>query len=113
MTTDELNHELNYVNHSRENRLKYANMAIAKPELIPKMLDILFMVDDKVSCRAGWVLEFMCSEQLEAIIPFLNRFTDNIHNVHLDSAQRPIAKVCELLAKAYSNSEADICVDSF
>ncbi|MEZ4793027.1 MAG: adenylosuccinate lyase [Gelidibacter sp.] len=105
MTTGQLYIELNYVDHSRANRLKYANMVIAQPELIPKLLDILFMVDDKVSCRAAWVLEFMCGEKLEEIIPYLDVFTEHIHKVHLDPAVRPVAKVCEYLAKAYYSKE--------
>jgi hypothetical protein len=48
----------------------------------------------------------MCGEQLEAMIPYLNNFTENIHKVHLDSAVRPVAKVCEYLVTAYySKSE--------
>lgn len=105
MTTDQLYKELNYVDHSRANRLKYANLLIAQPELIPKLLDILFMVDDKVSCRAAWVFEFMCGEKLEEIIPYLDVFTENIHKVHIDSAERPVAKICECLAKAYYSKE--------
>ncbi len=101
MTTAELYNELNYVNHSREKRLYYANLVISKPELVPKLLEILFRVDDKISCRAAWVFEFMCGEQLEAIIPHLDTFTEQIHKVHLDSAVRPVAKVCEYLVTAY------------
>lgn len=101
MTTEQLYDELNYVNHSREKRLYYANLVINNPDLIPKLLDILFMVDDKVSCRAAWVFEFMCSENLETSIPYLDTFTEHIHKVHLDSAVRPVAKVCEYLIKAY------------
>ena len=101
MTTAQLYNELNYVNHSREKRLYYANLVISQSELIPELLDILFRVDDKISCRAAWVFEFMCGQQLEAIIPYLDRFTENIHKVHLDSAVRPVAKVCEYLVKAY------------
>lgn len=109
LTTTQLYDELNYVNHSRENRLKYANLLLAQPELVPKLLDILFMVDDKISCRAAWVFEFMCGENIEAIIPFLDVFTHNIHRVHLDSAVRPVAKVCEYLVKAlYSKTENKI-----
>ncbi|WCO00338.1 adenylosuccinate lyase [Psychroserpens ponticola] len=100
MTTEQLYNELNYVNHSREKRLHYANLVISQPNLIPKLLTILFTVDDKISCRAAWVFEFMCGENLEAIIPYLDRFTQNIHKVHLDSAVRPVAKVCEYLVTA-------------
>lgn len=109
MTTEALYQELNYVNHSREKRLFYANLVIDNPDLVPKLLDILFMVDDKISCRAAWVFEFMCGAQLEASIPYLDRFTENIHKVHLDSAVRPVAKVCEYLITAYySKSDTKI-----
>lgn len=105
MTTNELYQELNYVNHSREKRLFYANLVIDNPDLIPKLLDILFMVDDKISCRAAWVFEFMCGERLEASIPYLDQFTENMSNVHLDPAVRPVAKVCEYLIKAFYSKE--------
>ena len=101
MTTEQLYNELNYVNHSREKRLYYANLVIDNPELIPKLLEILFMVNDKISCRAAWVFEFMCGENLESSIPYLDSFTDNMSKVHQDSAVRPVAKVCEYLVKAY------------
>ncbi|MGB6269707.1 MAG: adenylosuccinate lyase, partial [Olleya sp.] len=54
---------------------------------------------------AAWVLEFMCGENLEALIPHLDVFTQNMHRVHLDSAERPVAKICEYLAKAYYGKE--------
>jgi len=101
VTTEQLYEELNYVNHSREKRLHYANLVIDNPELIPKLLDILFMVDDKISPRAAWVFEFMCNEHLEEAVPYLDYFTQNIHKVHKDSAVRPVAKICEYLIKAY------------
>ena len=105
MTTDQLYQELNYVNHSREKRLYYAKLVIKNPDLIPKLLDILFMVDDKISPRAGWVFEFMCAEHLKEAIPYLDRFTENMHKVHMDSAVRPVAKVCEYLIKAYYSKQ--------
>lgn len=106
MTKAELHKELNYVNHSRDMRLKYANLVIDNPELIAPLLEILFDVDDKISCRAAWVFEFMCGENLDAIIPHLDTFIKNISKVHLDPAVRPIAKICEYLTNAYySKSE--------
>lgn len=101
MTSEQLHNELNYVNHSREKRLKYAKLVINNPELYPKLIDILFMVDNKISCRAAWVLEFACGKNLEAIVPYLDRFTLNMGKVHLDSAVRPVAKICEYLITAY------------
>ena len=101
MTQEELYAELSYVNHSRENRKKYALLVISNPDLIPKVLDILFQVDDKTSCRAGWLLEFVARENLDSILPYLDRFTESMHKVHLDPAVRPVAKICEYLIEAY------------
>lgn len=101
MSTESLYEELNYVTHSRENRLFYAKKMLENPNELPNLLAILFLVDDPVSCRAAWVLEFLCGENLEAILPHLDYFTVNMHKVHLDPAVRPVAKVCEHLAKAY------------
>ena len=101
MTFEQLYSELNYVNHSREKRQKYAQLLINNPDLFSKVLTILFMVDDKISCRAAWIFEFACGENLETIIPHLNYFTAHVGKVHLDSAVRPVAKVCEYLTKAY------------
>lgn len=105
MTTDELYTELINVTHFRENRLTFANRIIAQPELILKLLDILCMVDDKISCKSAWVLEFVCKDHLELLIPYLDIFTENMHKVHLDPAVRPVAKICEYLGKAYGSKE--------
>ncbi|MGY0392735.1 adenylosuccinate lyase [Bizionia sp. KMM 8389] len=107
MTTHQLYNHLNYVNHSREKRLEYANLLLDNPELIPIVLDIMFMVDDKISCRAAWVLEFMCSKNLNALVPYLDRFTTNFHKIHLDSAVRPVAKICEYLSQSYYSKTAN------
>lgn len=101
MTLKEFYKHLTYVNSSRENRLKNAKMVLNDIGLLPKLITILFMVDDKVSCKAAWVLEFICDKKLDTFIPFLNKFTSNIHKVHLDSAVRPVAKICEYLVKAF------------
>ncbi len=101
MTTEQLYKELDYVNHSRDNRKKYANLVINHPEMLPQVMDILFNVNDKRSARAAWLLEFVARENLNAILPHLDRITEEMHKVHLDSAVRPIAKVCEYLIEAY------------
>jgi hypothetical protein len=112
LTKAELYNELSYVNHSREKRLKYANLVIDNPELVAPVLEILFDVDNKISCRAAWVFEFMCGEKLEEIIPYLHVFTENMSKVHLDSAVRPIAKICEYIMSAYySNYDNDFKTD--
>jgi hypothetical protein len=105
MTLEELHKELSYINASRENRLKYAQIVLNDLSLLPKIIAILFMVDDKVSCKAAWVFEFVCAEYIYALVPYLDEFTSNLNKVHFDSAVRPVAKVCEFLAKANYSKE--------
>jgi hypothetical protein len=101
LTVAELYKELNYVNASREKRLYYAELVIANPDLIGPLITIMFEVNDKAACKAAWVFEYVCVEKLEAIVPYLDVFADNISKVYLDSSVRPMAKVCEYIVKAY------------
>lgn len=101
MTTDQLYKELIYVNHSKENRLKYAQMVIANPIMVEQILEILFKFNDKQSPRAAWLLEFVAREDLNTLLPYLDTILENMHKVHLDSAVRPMAKICEYLIEAY------------
>lgn len=101
MTKDQLYKELDYVDATREKRGYYANMVIANTDLITPLLSILFTVDDKISCRAAWIFEFACSDNIELVIPHLDIFTKHISKVHLDSAVRPVAKISELIIKSY------------
>lgn len=101
MDSESFYNELNYVNHSRENRMKYAQLLMSNPKLVPLALEILFKVDDPISCRSAWILEFMCTENIDAILPHLDTFTQNMQKVHLDPAVRPVAKICEHLIKSY------------
>ncbi|MFC4721313.1 adenylosuccinate lyase [Geojedonia litorea] len=101
MTTEQLYDKLSVMSALREQRLQNAQLIVDQPDLIPKLLDIVFLVDDEVSCRAAWVLEFVCTINLELIYPHLNRYFNELQRIHLDSAVRPVAKICELLTKAY------------
>lgn len=101
MTPSELYRELDYVNHSREKRAYYAKLIIEKPELLELVLEILFLVDDPLSNRAGWLAEFVIKEDITILFPHLTYFTNNMTTVYQDSALRPIAKICENLTISY------------
>ncbi|WP_372757918.1 adenylosuccinate lyase [Mariniflexile sp.] len=105
MKINEFHQELSRITASREDRLKYANLVLNNMSLFPKLLEISFMVDDKTSCRAAWVFEFVCEKYIYAIIPYLDTFTENLKRLHLDSAIRPMAKVCWFLLNAYNSKE--------
>ncbi len=76
-------------------------LILSDPRLISSLLDIVFKVDDPISSKASWVLEFTVKEKLSYIFDYLDRFTANIKHLHLDSSVRPIAKICELLIVSY------------
>ncbi|MFT5890548.1 MAG: hypothetical protein ACI9Y7_000640 [Dokdonia sp.] len=106
VTYQELYDHLNYVNHSREKRAYYSQLIIRSPELMPLVLEILFKVDDPISNRAGWLLEFVCKTDISMLFPYLDVFTEKMHTVHQDSALRPVAKICEYLTLSYYKKKA-------
>ena len=101
MNKAQLYQSLNYVNHSREKRLQMANRISANPHIVTDLMQIAFLVDDPVSSKACWVLEFKAKENLAYLFPNLDLFTENIGKVRFDSSVRPMAKICESLIKAY------------
>ena len=75
MTLEEFYKELSFVDASKKSRLKYADMVLKDMNLFPKLLEIMFMVDDKVSCKAAWVFEYVCNDYIYGLIPHLDLFT--------------------------------------
>lgn len=105
MTKEELYKALDYVNHSREKRAEMADLITRNPQLVKPLMQIAFDVDDPISNRACWVLEFTAKENLPFIYPHLDYFTANLGRVHFDSAVRPMAKICEYLTKTYFSKQ--------
>jgi len=107
--TKELYKRLDYVNHSQEKRKEMADLVLSRPAMIPPLLEIAFDVDQSISSRACWVLEFTAKEKLAYIIPHLDLFTSKLGTIHLDSSVRPIAKICEyLIISNYAKTENKI-----
>lgn len=108
MTREELYDSLNYVDHSREKRKEMAQLILNNPNLVPHLLDIAYTIDDPISSKACWVLEFTAKEKLSYLFEYLDLFTVKIKEVHLDSSVRPIAKICEYLIIAYFSKNKNI-----
>ncbi|GFD81948.1 hypothetical protein KUL118_48100 [Tenacibaculum sp. KUL118] len=98
----------NVDNPARVNRNNAANIVLKQPELVKFLVDVTFDVDNKLSIKAAWVLEWICTHNgIEYIIPYLPIFTKNIYKVHFDSAIRPCAKICEHLATAFTSKTSN------
>jgi len=89
---------------ARINREKASNIVLQNPKLVKNLVEFTFDVDNKLSIKAAWILEWICTHHgIEYILPYLEVFTQNISKVHFDSAVRPCAKICEHLAIAHTS----------
>ncbi len=99
----------NLENPKRENREFAAKAVLKDKNLFKHLVSLTFLVDDKLSIKAAWVLEWICTHhQLEWLAPHLDEFTANINKVKFDSAIRPCAKICEHLANAYYSKKENV-----
>lgn len=101
MKEQELYEKLEFTDHTREKRGKMTALVLENPSLIAPLLSIILRVDDNISCRASWILESVVRKDKGLLYPYLDQFTLLLGKVKLDSAVRPIAKVCELLLLGY------------
>ena len=92
----------------RENRQRIANIVLEQAFLFEELVTITFWIDKKISIKAAWVLEWICTHHnLDFILPYLKEFTSKISSLKFDSAIRPCAKICEHLATAYYAKSAN------
>ena len=110
MTKQELKQflEMGIPNAMLKNRMRVVDVVYQKPELFSDLLDIVFEVDNKTSIKAAWVLELICIRDLDLLLPFIDKFTDNISKVKYHSAIRPTSKICMLLAQAYCTKKPNL-----
>lgn len=106
MNIDFLISTLNNVeNPKRVNRNKAANIVLEHPELVKHLVDLTFRTDDKISIKASWILEWICTHDgIQHILPYIDVFTANIKNLKFDGALRTSAKICEHLATDYDRN---------
>jgi hypothetical protein len=72
-------------NPKRENRQRVANIILENKQLFKELISITFDVENKVSIKAAWVLEWICTHHhLEWIAPYLDFFTSKIKKVKFD-----------------------------
>ncbi len=109
MTKDFLIQELQKLETAlRVNRLRISGLVLDNPKLMPFLIEIVFEVDNKLSVKAAWVLEYVLTEKLDWIAPYLEEFTLNIGKLYFGSAVRPAAKICGFIAKAYTSKNNSI-----
>lgn len=95
-------------NAMRKNRMRVAEKIFEDPVKFRPLLEIVFDVDNKLSVKAAWVMELVCLENLNLLLPHLDFFTSQLNKVHFDSAVRPVSKICMELARAYHHKKPNL-----
>ena len=91
MTKKELYQSLDYINATRRKRTEMANMVQSNTDLLKPLLEIAFDVDNPISSKACWILEYVARVNLDYILPFIDIFTNKIGGLNLFLV-RPMAK---------------------
>ena len=99
MNSEILVEKLNFPRAYRKTRLELAHWVIERPETFPKLLSICFDEESKISHKAAWILEFVCTEKIEMLLPHLDLFFNQIPKALKDQIVRPFSKICLMLAK--------------
>lgn len=93
-------------NPKKVNRNKAAIIVLEQPDLFKHLVDLTFTVDDTLSIKAAWILEWICTHySIDHILPHLSTFTKGLPNLYLEGAVRTCAKICEHLATSYTNNQ--------
>jgi len=66
----------NLENAKREHRQRVANFVTKDPNLFKHLIGITFDVENKISIRGAWILEWICThDHLEWMLPHLEEFS--------------------------------------
>lgn len=107
MTKYSLIKELNDIkNMSKSHKEKVSAAVLSDENLFKSLVEIAFDYDNETSVKAALILEAVCEKRLDWIAYNLPHFTENIAYLKNESAIRPAAKICNLIAKEV-NSKFD------
>ena len=86
-------------NALRKSRDKEKNFILSHLDRLPSLLEIAFNTKDTNHHKACWILELVCQEKLELLLPYLDAFCNNLPLFQNDSALRSISKICLFLTQ--------------
>lgn len=93
--------ELNKDNPFRESKLHISDIVIQDLSYLKSLIDIVFEVEDKVSLKAAWVLEFVIKSDVKLMMPFLEVFIKNISSIKISGAIRSVTKISQLIIESH------------
>lgn len=97
MTEAELLSDIKKCTALKKDRLRLMHRVLDDVKLIKPLLNLSFNTTHPDSHRAAWIIELLCLYDIEIIKVHLTYFTSNLKNLRIDSAKRPMAKICSLI----------------
>lgn len=87
--------------------MRMATEVREQPGWFSPLLEIALGENTPLGCRAAWVVEFVCKQDLAILYPHLEAFAEGLSNLRHESAIRPMAKCCEMLAEAWAGPDGE------
>ena len=94
-------------NAKRIYRDKAAEDILENLDLIPKLIDKIYDIEDPLHIKAAWVLELVCLEHIMLINPYIHQFINGMSTLKHESSLRPVSKVCSLWSAYYFSESPD------
>ena len=99
-------------NAKRIYRDEAAEAILRNIDLIPKLLDKVYDIEDPLHIKAAWVLELVCLENINLLNPYISEFIRGISTLTHESALRPVSKVCRNWSSYYFKNKPAECIIS-
>jgi len=108
MTLQQLDFDIEKVNHSMASRAKAVTLVIHHIEILPELIEKAFSAD-KNHYKYCWWLEFLNRQHLEVLCSFITNILSGATHLTNDSAIRPMAKIIERFTlDYYSKNKSEI-----
>ena len=111
MTLQQLDFDIEKVNHSMASRAKAVTLVIDHIEILPELIEKAFS-EDKNHYKYCWWLEFLNRQHIEVLCSFITNILFGVTHLTNDSAIRPMAKIIERFTLDYYSKNRSEIIDT-
>ncbi|MDZ7614826.1 MAG: hypothetical protein U5K51_14870 [Flavobacteriaceae bacterium] len=98
------------INAKRIYRDEAADFVLRNPETFPYLISILFETENPIHIKAAWITELVCLQNPAILMPQLDTFISHLPALKNDSALRPVAKICRIIAGLHFSEKGKAAV---
>jgi hypothetical protein len=105
----ELNDILAIVKNAKRSYRDAATKAVLdRPEIISKLIDKTFDINDPLHIKAAWILELVCLQDCTLLNEHIVTFIQGMSTLEHESALRPVSKICSIWCSHYFSNISDV-----